>query len=193
MLLIHFSAEPLQTGQKWTAELKRRMQSFTHKSIIQIVDELRVVQFIVIVTMSTARLLLMYLTYIVSCGRTYYTSQTLTRPVVIVMHCLASIWLLANLGPLLRMLPERGAGLGLGSNYGLRCLWLGREIRTIRRRRRLNAAERLQRRPPSRRRRAYLTTSVRDSNASRQPSGVSAAGSVAGSSQSGRIHKSAQS
>ena len=63
----------------------------------------------------------MYLTYIVSCGRTYYTSQTLTRPVVIVMYCLASIWLLANLGPLLRMLPERGAGLGLGSNYGLRC------------------------------------------------------------------------
>ena len=71
--------------------------------------------------MSTARLLLMYLTYIVSCGRTYYTSQTLTRPVVIVMYCLASIWLLANLGPLQRMLPERGAGLGLGSNYGLRC------------------------------------------------------------------------
>ena len=75
--------------------------------------------------MSTARLLLLYLTYIVSCGRTYYTSQTLTRPVVIVMSCqrtgLASIWLLANLGPLPRMLPERGAGLGLGSNYGLRC------------------------------------------------------------------------
>ena len=72
-------------------------------------------------TMSTARLLSMYLTYIVSCGRTYYTSQTLTRPVVIVVYCLASIWLLANLGPLPRMLPERGAGLGLGSNYGLRC------------------------------------------------------------------------
>ena len=75
----------------------------------------------VIVTMPTARLLLMYLTYIVSCRRTYYTSQTLTRPVVIVVYCLASIWLLANLGPLQRMLPERGAGLGLGSNYGLRC------------------------------------------------------------------------
>jgi len=40
------------------------------------------------------------------------------------------------------MLPaERGAGLGLGSNYGLRYLWLGREIRRTRRRRRLNAAE----------------------------------------------------
>ena len=73
-------------------------------------------------TMATARLLLLYLTCIVSCGRTYYTSQTLTRPVVIVMYCLASIWLLASLGPLLRMLPERGAGLGLGSNYGLRFL-----------------------------------------------------------------------
>ena len=40
---------------------------------------------LVIVTMPTARLLLMYLMYIVRCGRTYYTGHTLTRPVVIVL------------------------------------------------------------------------------------------------------------
>ena len=80
--------------------------------------------------------------FISSCGCTYYTSQTLTRPVVIVTSCLCQHMVAGYLGPLQRVLPERGVPAYASDPITDRgILWLGREIRRMRRRRRLNAAE----------------------------------------------------